>query len=197
MSKAEDELVSTDGRRSRSLRGAARCFRRSDQGVTAIEFALVFPVMLILLVALVEFGEAFSVGRKINNAASTASDLVSQESAVTDAELDKIRTIARELVKPYRTAPLILRITSVVADNQVQDNVRKATVEWSYGPGARAVNSVFPLPQGKLTEPNSSLIITETSYAFTPSLGYFIGDITLNGIAYFRPRVTRTIPKTN
>ena len=72
------------------LFGATRRLGRSEQGVTMIEFALVFPIMLFLFMGLVEFGEAFSVDRKISNAASTISDLVSQESTVTTAELQDI-----------------------------------------------------------------------------------------------------------
>lgn len=194
MSKAEDKLVSRDMKRCRPLRGAARRFRRSEQGVTLIEFALVFPIMIFLFIGLVEFGEAFSVNRKISNAASTVSDLISQESAITNAELGDIATVATELVKPYRTAPFSLRIISVVAD----ETNTAATVAWTYGAGAPAVGSVYSLPGGqRLTEANSSLIVAETSYAFTPSVGYFVGAITLNGVAYFRPRLARTVAKSD
>jgi Flp pilus assembly protein TadG len=189
---AEDEMVREAVWGCGLLRGAARCFRRSEQGVALTEFALVFPIMIIMFIGVVEFGEAFSVNRKISNAASTVSDLVSQESSVNNAELQDIATVANELVKPYRTAPFTLRIISVVADNQ-----NRTTVAWSYPAGARAVGSAYTLPSRALTEPNSSLIVAETSYAFTPSVGYFIGDITLRGIAYFRPRLTRTVGKAD
>jgi Flp pilus assembly protein TadG len=177
-----------------ALRGAARRFRRSEQGVTLIEFALIFPVMIFMFIGLVEFGEAFSVNRKISNAASTVSDLVSQERAVTNAELQDIAIVAGEIVKPYRTAPFSLRIISVVAN----DTNTAATVAWTYPAGTPAVGSRYALPGGqRLTEANSSLIVAETSYAFTPSVGYFVGAITLNGVAYFRPRLARTVAKTD
>jgi Flp pilus assembly protein TadG len=186
--------VSTDVWRCMPIRGAARRFRRSEQGVTLIEFALIFPVMLLLFIGLVEFGEAFSVNRRISNAASTVSDLVSQERSVTNTQLQDIALVANEIVKPYRTAPFSMRIISVVAN----DTNTGATVAWTYPTGSPAVGSVYPLPGGqRLTEPNSSLIVAETSYAFTPSVGYFIGDITLNGIAYFRPRLARIVAKTD
>ena len=176
------------------LQGAAQRFKRSEQGVTLIEFALIFPIMILLFIGLVEFGEAFSVNRKISNAASTVSDLISQESSISNAELQDIAIVASEIVKPYRTAPFSLRIISVVAN----DTNTSATVAWTYPSGTPAVGSVYPLPGGqRLTEANSSLIVAETSYAFTPSVGYFVGAITLNGVAYFRPRQARTVAKTN
>lgn len=192
MSKGEP--VSRDAPQRMPLQGRARRFRQSEQGATLIEFALVFPIMILLFIGLVEFGEAFNVNRKISNAASTVSDLVSQESTVTNAELQDIAIVANEIVKPYRTAPFTLRIISVVAN----DTNTRATVAWTYPAGTPAVGSVYPLPGGqRLTEANSSLIVAETSYAFTPSVGYFVGAITLNGVAYFRPRLTRTVAKSD
>ena len=174
--------------------GAAGRFGGSEQGVTLIEFALIFPFMILLFIGLVEFGEAFSVNRKISNAASTVSDLISQEASVNNAQLQDLTIVAGEIVKPYRTAPLSLRVISVVAN----DANTSATVEWTYPAGGPAVGSVYPLPEGgRMTEPNSSLVVAETSYAFTPSVGYFVGAITLNGIAYFRPRMGRTVTKTD
>lgn len=158
-----------------------------------IEFALVFPIMLIMFIGLVEFGEAFSIDRKINNAASTISDLISQESSVNNAKLGDIATVATELLKPYRAAPLTLRIISVVADTQ-----NRTTVAWTYpATGGPRVGAAYVLPRAALTEANSSVIVAQTSYAFAPALGYFIGSITLTGNAYFRPRASRTVAKTD
>ena len=191
---SEDEPVRRDVWQRTRPRGAVQHFGRSEQGATLIEFALVLPIMIMLFIAVVEFGEVFSVNRKISNAASTVSDLISQENSVTNAKLQDIAIVANEIVKPYRTAPFSLRVISIIANN----TNTAATVAWTYPAGSPAVGSVFPLPGGqRLTEPNSSLIVAETSYAFTPSMGYFVGDITLNGVAYFRPRLARTIAKTD
>jgi Flp pilus assembly protein TadG len=179
-------------RRLLALPAAGRLMR-SERGVSMIEFALVFPIMLIMFIGLVEFGEAFSIDRKIDNAASTISDLVSQESSVNNAKLGDIATVATELLKPYRTSPLTLRITSVVADAQ-----NRTTVAWTYpATGGPRAGAPYVLPRAALTEANSSIIVAETSYAFAPALGYFIGSITLRGDAYFRPRASRTVAKTD
>ena len=186
--------MSTDAKRWKRLSAAARRLAPSERGVTVIEFALVFPIMLIIFIGMVEFGEAFSVSRKISNAASTVSDLVSQETAVTNARLANIATIADELIRPYGGAPFSLRIISVVAD----DKNEKVSVAWSYPEGAAAVGSEYKaLPSAAMTEANSSLIVAETSYAFTPTVGHFIGSVTLNGIAYFRPRMVQSVSKAD
>lgn len=170
----------------------ARRLGTSERGVTLVEFALVFPIMLALFIGMVEFGEAFSVSRKISNAASTIADLVSQENSVTEARLTDIARVANELIKPYRPGPFSLRIVSLVAD----ENNQRVNVAWTYPENAAAIGTEYTgLPSMTMTEANSSLIVAETSYAFTPSVGYFIGSITLNGFAYFRPRTVRSVAK--
>lgn len=165
-----------------------------ERGLAMIEFALVLPVLVVLFLGLVEFGEAYSANRKISFAASSVSDLVSQVRSVTDADLTDIALVADELIKPYRTENFGVVITSVEADG---DNT--TTVGWSFarGTGATAKTEGAPvtLPAG-LTEPGASIILVETFYEFTPSVGLFLlGTRTLTGHAYYRPRRIKVITK--
>lgn len=182
----------TDG----SLAAILRNFRRGERGLSLIEFALIFPLMVMMFLGAVEFGEAFTLDRKLSNAASTTSDLVAQLDSLTTADLNDIALVADEILRPYSSEPFGLVLTSVVAD---QNN--NTTVDWSYarGPGAtaRATGTAVTLPAG-LTEPNSSIIMAEASYGFSPSVGLFLtGVITLNGTAYFRPRLAQRVIKTD
>ena len=176
------------------LRATMRRFRRCEDGLAMIEFALVFPILIALFLGMVEFGEAFSVNRKIESVAATAADLVSQLQSLTDAGFDDIVLVGNELIKPYRSAPMALVVTSVVAD---KDN--KTTVAWSCPSGgatARTVGSAVTTLAAGLTEPGSSLILVEASYQFTPTVGlYLLGTHNLTGSAFFRPRMTKSIPK--
>ena len=168
--------------------------RASERGIAMIEFALVLPVLVVLFLGLVEFGEAYSTSRKITFAASSVSDLVSQARSVTNADLTDIALVADELIKPYRTDNFGVVITSVVADNE-----NNTTVGWSFARGtgatAKTEGAAVTLPAG-LTEPGSSIIMVETFYDFTPSVGLFlIGSRTLTGKAYYRPRRIKVITK--
>jgi Flp pilus assembly protein TadG len=168
-----------------------RALARAEQGAALIEFTLVFPVLIFLLLGVVEFSEAFAVSRKLSNAAATVADLVSQEAKVTDADLDDISKVADALVAPFGPDKLGLVVTSVVADN-----TNNTSVSWSYAHGRGATRRTdIALPRG-LTEAKSSVIVAETSYQFTPTIGFFLtGVITLNGKAFFHPRVTSLIAK--
>jgi Flp pilus assembly protein TadG len=168
-----------------------RRLRRNERAAIVVEFALVLPVLIMIFVGMAEFTEAFTVMRKLAQSAGTVSDLVAQETTVTTSTLANIRLIAEEIMKPY-SPPDSLVIVSVVSD--AANTVR---VEWS-DPPIYAKDQTYQLPNDKLTEPNSGLIVTEATYNFTPTLSYFLlGNFTLQERAFFRPRSGKTIPKAN
>jgi Flp pilus assembly protein TadG len=51
-----------------------RRLRRREDGVSAVEFALILPVMLILFFGCVEVGDALTIDRKVAHVASTLSE---------------------------------------------------------------------------------------------------------------------------
>ncbi|HET7029387.1 MAG TPA: TadE family protein [Candidatus Limnocylindrales bacterium] len=51
-----------------------RSRRRSPSGQSLVEFALVFPILLILLLTIVDFGRIFSAGITVESAARTAAE---------------------------------------------------------------------------------------------------------------------------
>ena len=169
----------------RRARRWSRRFRGSERGVTVIEFAMVLPVMIILFIGLVEFSEAFTISRKLATAATTVSDLVAQETSISCADLDKIKLAADEIVKPY--GPMNLVIVSVVADAE-----NNTSVAWSRPAGT----ATYTLPETGLTDANSSLIVAEASYNFTPTIGHFLGTFPITGRAFFRPRMSSSVTKT-
>ena len=169
-----------------------RRLANTDRGVILIEFALVLPVLLVIFIGLVEFSEAFTIARKLSTSATTVSDLVSQQPSVTSADLDDINLVANEIMRPYSSTPLSLVIVSVAAD---QDNA--TTVAWSYPSSAYAVGAAYALPQAGLTEPNSSIIVVEATYNFTPTVGHFLGSFPITQRAFFKPRFSANVAKAN
>ena len=73
---------------------------------------------------------------------------------------------------------------------------------WSYANKgtARGVNSTYTVPAG-LTEPSSSVIVAEITYAFTPLLDlteiFSPGAFDIKRTFYTRPRRSLTVTKTN
>lgn len=173
-------------------RGTVGLLWRGERAAVAVEFAIVAPVLIMIFVGMVEFTEAFTINRKLAQAAGSVSDLVAQEVAVSSTQLSTIRDVATEIMKPYGPP------TSLVILSVTEGGDQTVRVAWSDPATAHAAGSTYSLPEAGLTDPNTSLIVTEATYTFTPTISHFLtGTFTLSERAYFRPRSGGTIPKTD
>jgi Flp pilus assembly protein TadG len=167
------------------------------RGVSAAEFAMIAPALILLYVGLAEIGTAVTVYRRTSSVASTAADLTAQVKTVSTSDLDDIISAASSILTPYSAAPLELVISSVVAD---QNN--NGRVSWSYAKNGttRGVNTTYVVPPG-LTEAGSSVIVAELGYEFTPLVGlttvFSPGTFEMQRTFYARPRRSLTVTKTN
>lgn len=174
-----------------------RAFWRDRRGVSTVEFALTLPVLLLIFLGMIEFGEVFTVERRIAVVANTAADLVARVKTTSDDELNDIAEAAEQIVRPYPTGPLEITIISVETD---ENNI--ASVGWTWSNGASACDddgagAPYTLPDQALTEPNTSIIVAEVRYRFTPSVGLFLTDGTdLEAAAYYRPRLADVVDCT-
>jgi Flp pilus assembly protein TadG len=170
---------------------------RDRRGVSTLEFAILAPVLILLYVGIVEVGNALTIYRRSSQVASTAADLTAQVKSVTSSDIKDIQAAASSILTPYSTNPLKIVLSSVVAD---EDNDGK--IEWSCASkgGARAQNSNFAVPRG-LTEPDSSVIVAEITYSFTPLLGlttiFSPGSFDMKRTFYSRPRRSAAVDKTD
>src|SRR5581483_1150969 len=169
---------------------------RDSRASAAIEFALLFPVMVLLYIGSVETGNLLTIDRRVAQVASTAADLTAQVKTVSTSDLGDVTSAASSIMTPYSTTPLKIVISSIVAD---QNNIGK--VAWSYAnKGApRAVGSVYSVPAG-LTQAGSSVILAEVTYAFTPLVNmpkfFSPGAFNITRTFYERPRKSLTVAKT-
>jgi Flp pilus assembly protein TadG len=97
----------------------------SQRGVSAIEFALIAPLMVLMLLGATEASLAVTVDRKTTLAASTLGDLAAQTDLVSCAELAQISAVTRQVFEPYSGN----NATMVVANLMLVGGVAK--VEWS------------------------------------------------------------------
>lgn len=184
-------------RLQRSMKRLARRLAAARSGASAIEFAFILPVMLILYTGAVEVNNALTVYRRTMQVATTAADLTAQVKSVTKTDIADIQAAATSILTPYSAGPLKIVLTSVVAND---NNVGK--VEWSCANtgAARTKGSTYQVPSG-LTEPDSSVIVAEVTYAFKPLIGltefFSPGAYNMERTFYARPRRSLTVKKTD
>jgi Flp pilus assembly protein TadG len=168
-------------------------FRRDDRGVSAVEFALIAPFMILLYFGLVELCQALIAERKANHVASSVGDLVAQSESVTKAtgatgptSLPDIYSIGVAIMAPFDTSSLQIRVTSVTSDAN-----GKTLTDWSntyggYSP-ALAKGAAVTLPM--TLSAGNSIIMADAKYKYTSPIGYVLPKVqNFSETFYLRPR---------
>src|SRR4051812_25790574 len=167
-----------------------RRFHDDKRGVSAVEFAMLLPLMVTLYIGGVEVSSAIAVDRKVTLVARTVGDLVAQSTSVNAADMTNILNAASSVVQPY--SPSLIKVTVSRVDVDA-NGVAKVVWSKTLNGTARAVNSTVTLPAA-LNTASTSLIWAETQYAYTPTIGYVItGTMTLKDQIYMRPRLSDTV----
>lgn len=167
--------------------------RRDERGLSAVEFALLLPLMLALYLGSIEISQGISADRKVTLTTRTVADLVSQVSSVNNSDMQNSLNAAATVMAPFSTTNLKVVVTSIKVDAS-----GKATVDWSdtLNGTARSKGSSVTLPTA-LNIANSSLILSEVQYAYKPTIGYLIsGTMTLKDQIYMRPRLSDSVTRT-
>jgi Flp pilus assembly protein TadG len=178
---------------SRRIATALERIVRDERGVSAVEFAMVLPLMMTLYLGSVEVSQGVAIDRKVTMTARTVADLVSRVSSINNADMNNVMAATTAVLSPYSAgnAKVVVSLVTV-------DNVGVAKVAWSdtLNGTKHAVGDVVTLPTA-LAVPNTSLVWGEVSYAYTPDIGYMItGILNLKDQIFMRPRLSDSIQRT-
>lgn len=158
---------------------------RDRRGVSAVEFALLAPVMITFYFGLAEFCQGYMAQKRMGHSASMVADLVAQTDVVKSDELDDIFAVGALIMKPFPGTTLKLRVSSVTRDaNGI------AKVDWSRGGGLTARNpgSTVTVPDGMIDK-GESLIMSEATYDYASPVKYIMPAVTqFSNNFYLRPR---------
>jgi Flp pilus assembly protein TadG len=169
-------------------------FSQDRRGVSAVEFALLLPLMVTLYLGSVEISDGVGIDRKVTLVSRTVADLASQVSSINNSDMTNLLTASSAVVAPYDASKLKVVVTAVSVDNT---GVAKVTWSDTLGGTARTVGSVITLPTA-LNINNSQLILSEVTYDYKPAIGYVItGTLTLADKIYMRPRLSDTVTRVN
>lgn len=160
-------------------------FARDRRGVSAVEFALLAPVMIALYLGCVETSDGVAAGRKVSLTAAALANLTAQVSTITSGDMTNILDASSAIIVPYSASNLKITVSCINIDAN-----KNATVKWSATRNGTTKSGSITIPSA-LAVASTQLILAEASYAYTPAVGYTItGTINLNDKMYMSPRIT-------
>lgn len=162
-------------------------FRRlaaDDRGISAVEFALLAPVLILFYMGMTEFCQGFMAQKRMSHVTSMVADLVAQEKSVNPDNLGDIFDIGGLIMKPFPTTTLHLRVSSVTRTA----GVTKVDWSWSEGMVPLGEGDPFTVPPG-LIENGQSIIVSEATYDYDSAADYLMPGLTRFTRSYYlRPR---------
>lgn len=170
-----------------------RRFIGSEGGVSAIEFALLAPVLLTLMLGSVTLYDAFRTNQIVAKVSSTIADMVSRKREVSRASMVEMNDFMNQAVPLSNELPA-LRLTSVSNVNG------KMTIKWSDKVGNVGLISTQTVDLDALPTiaVGDSVIVTETYVPFTVMVtGFGMGSMVFKEIMVNRPRFLKEIPFTS
>jgi Flp pilus assembly protein TadG len=172
-----------------------RAFHGNSRGVAAIEFAMIMPVMVLILAGLIDLTNLFSSNRKVTLTTNTIGDLVTQNAnQITTAQLDGIFNAARPILDPIPDSQLEISITDY---RKVGGSLQQI---WQYNNGGVTCNdSGAPANISQLMDDGNDVIVTRGCVITHTIIGTVLAkkNYTLKEVVVLRPRQSEQLACTD
>lgn len=180
--------------RKRSLLGQLMSDR---SGISGLEFALLLPLIIALFAATLDLGEALMVNRRLNQIATTTSDITSQEPTWTASSIQTLVEGTSSMLTPFDATALKVQVSVLNVSS-----TGTATVAWSYGYHTAALSKGAASPvaiPATIAESGVQMVVTVVDYNLTTVFTSLLSKVTglesyhLGSTALSRPRVGNAV----
>ncbi|ESQ84651.1 hypothetical protein AEAC466_06260 [Asticcacaulis sp. AC466] len=174
-----------------TLKAFGRKFARDNGGVSAIEFALVAPILVAAYLGLAELTLGMMASRRASHLAATIGDLAAQSETLTTDNISDLWQIGKSMLPDAASGTsLKMRLTSVT-----MDATNHAIVNWSVSsqesayPHNKKGAQITAITTTQIAA-GESLVMTEIQYDYTSPLGgFFVPTGTqFKDVFYHHPR---------
>jgi len=179
------------------LTASMKKYLRADNGIAAIETALILPFLLILYFGMIDLTALISFNRKITYSASVVADLVSQNrSSVLKSSIDDYYNAAELVMAPTPASSVRINLFGY---RNVSGSV---TQIWKTSNGIGPTCSTTPDTSAmtSLMTANNDIVVAITCMDYTPYVATFLGENLIGGTNFnveqaimVRPRSTTTL----
>lgn len=187
------------------LQRLARAFARARDGLAAVEFALIAPMMVVVLIGSVEIINMLQADRRLENAAASVADVISRDNSIDNTEMAGILGAIDPLMFPDPGTDVDVRITAIMINSSSSARVVWCDTRGTTYPPIASGAQVSGLPDGMMRA-GTSIIRVETSFSYVPRLGFMtvdrnrnldksVASRVLRHTAYRRSRLVDPIPR--
>lgn len=145
--------------------GLIRRLGRDTRGVSAVEFALIAPVLIIIYVGMVQVCQAFMADKRAGHATAIVGDMIAQNATLTPSQVDNVLAASGRIIRPFSAMNLTVRVTSV------DQTSGRPKVAWSRS----STKALMPLSKGAEVELPADLrtgggavVVTESRFEYQP-----------------------------
>ncbi len=169
-------------------------FWRDNRGVSAVEFALIAPVLIIFYFGMAELTQAMMAQRRLSHLTSSIGDVAARTAELSNARVADIFMVGSVLMDPFPTATLRMCLVSVASDLQGKDTV--VWSEKSNGPtDCPAAKTVVDIPVSVLPA-GQSVIVSKASYDYKSVFRLILPKtLTFRRTYYLRPRLSDQVAR--
>jgi Flp pilus assembly protein TadG len=175
-------------------------------GAAMVEFALTFPVLLVLFIGSYETSNLLLAYLKLQAAAEAAADLVAQTPGSTVLQssgsssgwdFNNITSAVTQVMSPFSTTGLKIAYASITYSTGT------AVIDWHTEVNGGTAITIGTLPKGATATTmgtasigsNDSVVVVRLTYPHTtPMSGFFSTSYTLTESAFHRPRYVSCVP---
>ncbi len=167
---------------------------QNEDGIGVIEFAAIAPFLVLLCLGGFELSRLMLVHMKLEKVSYTINDVVSQQTSITNSQLNQYVSAAAQIMQPFTfSSGGVVFVSSVY-----QSGTNPPEVKWQYTGGGTLGSSSqvghtggwATLPTGFTLNDKDNIIVVEVFYNFTPVFGKFaVGASSIYKRAIFKPRL--------
>ena len=172
-------------------------FAQDRRGTSAVEFAMLLPLLLTLYLGTFEISQGIGINRKVTLTSRTVADLASQVSSISNSDMTNLLGASSAVMSCTTVKQCDISKLKVTVSEVKIDANQTAKVVWSdtLNGTKRAVGSSVSLPAA-LKVANTNLIWGEVSYSYKPMIGYVItGTLNLSDQIFMRPRLSDCVTR--
>jgi hypothetical protein len=166
---------------------------RCDRGISAMEFALILPILVMFSAGTIEYSRLILLTQKLQSGAFILADLTARDKTLSTEQLEDIFLAIDQVIRPFEfddSGHAI--VTSLGADEDDEP-----LVNWQCGgAGGLEVDSelveegaVIELPGDVTLSYGETVIAAEVFFSFEPLFGIGLGPRVIHRFAFYKPRL--------